>query len=123
MDIKDLVSVEEAAAILGYRKSSITPLCRKGLLEGAFKIGHQWFIPRKVVENYEKAPQGFAAIWKRRHEAEKAEEAAMLETASDRVEEEENVESLEREILHYMRILARKFQRLEKMMAQDKEKH
>ena len=44
MDIKDLVSVEEAAKILGYEKSSVTLLCRKGKLEGAFRIGHQWMI-------------------------------------------------------------------------------
>ena len=62
MDIKDLVSVEEAAKILGYEKSSVTLLCRKGKLEGAFRIGHQWMIPRTVIENYEKAPQGFAAV-------------------------------------------------------------
>ena len=71
MDIKDVVSVEEAAKILGYEKSSVTLLCRKGRLDGAFRIGHQWLIPRATVENFNKAPQGFAAIWQRRHEAEK----------------------------------------------------
>ena len=83
MDIQDLVSVEEAAKILGYRKSSVALLCRQGKLEGAFRIGHQWLIPRTTIENYEKGPQGFAAIWKRRREAEIAadEEIAEARTA------------------------------------------
>ena len=119
MDIKDVVSVEEAAKILGYEKSSVTLLCRKGKLDGAFRIGHQWLIPRATVENYEKGPQGFAAIWQRRHEADKARENELLESDLTGVE---SVEELEREILKYMRVLARKFQRLEKMLAQEKQK-
>ncbi|MBQ4401183.1 MAG: helix-turn-helix domain-containing protein [Synergistaceae bacterium] len=117
MDIKDVVSVEEAAKILGYEKSSVTLLCRKGKLDGAFRIGHQWLIPRATVENYEKAPQGFAAIWERRREAEKAQEKELLEGENTG---EETVEELEREILKGMRLLARKFNRLEKLLAQDK---
>ena len=120
MDIKDVVSVEEAAKILGYEKSSVTLLCRKGKLDGAFRIGHQWLIPRTTVENYEKGPQGFAAIWQRKHEEEKAQEAAMLDddgTADD----EESKESLEAEILKYMKILTRKFRRLEKILAQEEQ--
>ena len=118
MDIKDLVSVEEAAKILGYRNSSVALLCRQGKLEGAFRIGHQWMIPRKTIENYEKAPQGFAAIWKRRREAEKAElEAEILENENEEMLEAlDDKESLEREILACMRTLVRKFNRLEKII-------
>ena len=123
MDIKDLVSVEEAAKILGYRKSSVALLCRQGKLEGAFRIGHQWMIPRKTIENYEKGPQGFAAIWQRRREAEKlqneADDIALSESASDE-SKTDTKEELEREILHYMKILARKIGRLEKIIAQEK---
>lgn len=117
MDIKDMVSVEEAAKILGYRESSVTLLCRKGKLDGAFRIGHQWLIPRSTVKNYEKAPQGFAAIWKRRHEAEKAEEKELL---AGELTGKESVEELEHEILRGMKMLVRKFNRLEKLLAQDK---
>ena len=123
MDIKDLVSVEEAAKILGYRKSSVALLCRQGKLEGAFRIGHQWMIPRKTIENYEKGPQGFAAIWQRRREAEKlqneADDIVLSESASDE-SKTDTKEELEREILHYMKILARKIGRLEKIIAQEK---
>ncbi|MBQ3456406.1 MAG: hypothetical protein IJG36_08215 [Synergistaceae bacterium] len=69
------------------------------------------------MENYEKAPQGFAAIWERRREAEKAQEKELLEGENTG---EETVEELEREILKGMRLLARKFNRLEKLLAQDK---
>ena len=123
MDIKDLVSVEEAAKILGYRKSSVALLCRQGKLEGAFRIGHQWMIPRKTIENYEKGPQGLAVIWQRRREAEKlqneADDIALSEAASDE-SKTDTKEELEREILHYMKILARKIGRLEKIIAQEK---
>ena len=118
MDIKDLVSVEEAAKILGYRKSSVALLCRQGKLEGAFRIGHQWLIPRKTIENYEKGPQGFAAIWQRRREAEQAQ----FEAEPDIAEGVDDKENLEREILQYMRVLSRKFSRLEKIIAQEKKK-
>ena len=113
MDIKDLVSVEDAAKILGYRKSSVALLCRQGKLEGAFRIGHQWLIPRTTIENYEKGPQGFAAIWKRRREAEIAADEEIAEGSDDK-------ENLEREILACMRTLIRKFNRLEKIIAQEK---
>lgn len=121
MDIKDLVSVEEAAKILGYRKSSVALLCRQGKLEGAFRIGHQWLIPRTTIENYEKGPQGFAAIWKRRREAEKAQLEAEIAADEEIAEGSDDKENLEREILACMRTLIRKFNRLEKIIAQEKD--
>ena len=120
MDIKDLVSVEEAAKILGYRKSSVALLCRQGKLEGAFRIGHQWLIPRTTIENYEKGPQGFAAIWKRKREAEKAQLEAEIAADEEIAEGSGDKENLEREILACMRTLIRKFNRLEKIIAQEK---
>lgn len=115
MDIKELVSVEEAAKMLGYEKSSVTLLCRKGKLEGAFRIGHQWLIPRATVENYERGPQGFAAVWERRREA----EIARLEAESEG-ETGDNKEVLELEILQAMKVLIRKISRLERIIAQEK---
>ena len=120
MDIKDVVSVEEAAKILGYEKSSVTLLCRKGKLDGAFRIGHQWLIPRTTIENYEKGPQGFAAIWKRKREAEKAQLEAEIAADEEIAEGSGDKENLEREILACMRTLIRKFNRLEKIIAQEK---
>ena len=108
MDIQDLVSVEEAAKMLGYEKSSVTLLCRKGKLEGAFRIGHQWMIPRATIENYKKAPQGFAAIWQRRREAEKQ---SLENGEAENLSPDSNVE---REILKYMKILIKKIDRLDK---------
>ena len=117
MDINELVSVEEAAKILGYEKSSVTLLCRKGKLEGAFRIGHQWLIPRTTIENYEKAPQGFAAIWQRRHEEEKARIQAELDAEGEITESRE---FLELEILQTMKALNKKLNRLEKLIAEEK---
>lgn len=120
VDVNDLVSVEEAAKILGYRNSSVALLCRQGKLEGAFRIGHQWMIPRTTIENYEKGPQGFAAIWQRRREAEKAQIEAEIADDDEIVEGSDEKENLEREILQYMKILSRKMSRLEKIIAQEK---
>ena len=119
MDISELVSVEEAAKILGYEKSSVTLLCRKGKLEGAFRIGHQWMIPRKVIEDYQPAPQGFAAVWARRRAAEKAQSEAELAAEPEIIAGVETREVLEREILQTMRTLVRKITRLEKLIAQE----
>ncbi len=122
MDINELVSVKEAAKILGYEKSSVTLLCRKGKLEGAFRIGHQWMIPRSTVEQYKPAPQGFAAVWERRRQAEKLQLEAELAADPEYVEGADENEELEREILQCMRTLIRKFNRLEKVIAQEKAK-
>ena len=121
MDIQDLVSVEEAAKILGYQKSSVALLCRQGKLDGAFRIGHQWLIPRKTIENYEKAPQGFAAIWKRKHEQENT-QLAKLEADVMGNSDDVSKENLEREILSCMKLLVKKISRLEKIIAQEKAK-
>ena len=83
------------------------------------KIGRS--VPnRSTVENYEKGPQGFAAIWQRRHEADKAQENEILD---GEMTGEESVEELEREIIKGMKMLARKFNRLEKLLAQDKRRN
>ena len=121
MDIQDFVSVEDAAKILGYVKSSVTLLCRQGKLEGAIRIGHQWLIPRKTIENYEKAPQGFAAVWKQRREKE-SEQLAKLEAEVLGDSGDDSKEDLEQEILSCMKLLVRKISRLEKIIAQEKAK-
>ena len=102
MDIKDLLSVEDAAKILGYRNSSVALLCRQGKLEGAFRMGHQWLIPRTTIENYEKAPQGFAVIWKRKREAEFADH-----------DDKSSAEYINRELLKYIKRLIKKINNLE----------
>ena len=57
----DYLSMEEAMAATGYRRSTITQLCREGKVAGAVKIGRQWIIPRAGLMAYVPGPQGFAA--------------------------------------------------------------
>ena len=125
MDIQEFISIEEAAQKLDYEKSSVTLLCRQGKLDGAVKIGGRWLVPRATIENYVKAPQGFAAIWKRRREAEK------LEAENYVLSDDENSESLEREelsgkknieleILRSLKVLIKEVRKIERMMAQTK---
>ena len=125
MDIQEFISIEEAAQKLGYEKSSVTLLCRQGKLDGAIKIGGRWLVPRATIENYVKAPQGFAAIWKRRREAEK------LEAENYVLSDDENSESLEGEefsekknieleILRSLKVLIKEVRKIERMMAQTK---
>ena len=127
MDIDEYISVEEASKILAYRKESIALLCRQGKFEGVKRIGHQWFIPRKSVENYVKAPQGFAAIWKRRREAEKV-EAENYDLSDDEFSESPETENesytgkknIELEILRCLKILIKEVRKLERTIAQTK---
>ncbi len=124
MDIQEFISIEEAAQKLGYEKSSVTLLCRQGKLDGAIKIGGRWLVPRVTIENYVKAPQGFAAIWKRRREAEK------LEAENYVLSDDENSESLERdevngkknielEILRSLKVLIKEVRKIERMISAD----
>ena len=122
MDINDLLSVEEAAKKLGYRNSSITLLCRQGKMEGAFRIGHQWMIPKATIEKYEKTPRGFAGVWQRRRKAEEAQLEAEIAAEGSESEMSGDKEGLELEILQCMRVLLRKLSRLEKIIAQEKHK-
>lgn len=127
MDIDEYVSVEEASKILDYRKESISLLCRQGRFEGVKRIGHQWFIPRVSVENYVKAPQGFAAIWKRRREAAKI-EAEGYDLTDGEISESSEAESepitgkknIELEILRCLKILIKEVRKLERTVAQTK---
>ena len=107
MDLGELLTIEEAAEKLGYLRSSVTLMCRRGKLEGAFKIGHQWMIPRKSVENYKKGPQGFAVVWERRREEE-------------RQSGHESRQTLEHDIWEGLKALTEKMNRLEEMIAQEK---
>ena len=125
MDIDEYISADEAAKILDYRKESITLLCRQGKFEGVKRIGHQWFIPRSSVENYVKAPQGFAAIWKRRREAEKIEaETYELDDESEVSENETEFENeksagkknIELEILRNLKILIKEVRKIERLL-------
>ena len=123
MDIDEYISVEEASKILAYRKESIALLCRQGKFEGVKRIGHQWFIPRNSVENYVKAPQGFAAIWKRRREAEKIEaENYVLDDDAETPENEISTgkKNIELEILRSLKILIKEVRKIERAIAQAK---
>ena len=84
MDISEFVSIEEAAEILNYKKSSVGLLCRQGKFDGTIRIGKRWLIPRKSVEAYKPGPRGFAAIWERRHKSEESEiESENFDALSD----------------------------------------
>ena len=119
MDIKDVVSVEEAAKVLGYRNSSITMLCRQGKMEGAFRKGHQWLIPKATVESYERNPRGFAAMWKHKRKAEEAEFEAEIAADGSGAEISGNREKVELEILQCMRVLIRKLHRFDEIVSED----
>ena len=124
MDIDEYISADEAAKILDYRKESITLLCRQGKFEGVKRIGHQWFIPRNSVKNYVKAPQGFAAIWKRRREAEKIEaENYILDDEDSETPESEvptGKKNIELEILRSLKVLIKEVRKIERAIAQAK---
>lgn len=56
MELKDYVTVAEAAEIMGKSANLVGKLVREGRLQGAQKMGKAgWLIPRDSVINY--APQ------------------------------------------------------------------
>lgn len=127
MDINDFISTDEAAKKLDYDKCSIAFLCRKGKLKGAVKIGGRWFVPRETVENYVKAPQGYAAIWERRRKAEKkeAENYFLDSETSECLNNEEHSEEysekkdIHMEILKSLKILIKEVRKLGRAIARE----
>ncbi len=55
---KKLISVKEAAQILGITRIRVAVLCKQGRFEGAEKIGSVWIIPRNSVLNFTRLPPG-----------------------------------------------------------------
>ena len=55
---KKLISVKEAAEILGLTRIRVAVLCKQGRFSGAEKIGSVWIIPRESVENFTRLPPG-----------------------------------------------------------------
>ena len=46
---QDYATLAEAAAELGLEESWVRRLCAAGRIEGAFKLGRDWLIPRPIV--------------------------------------------------------------------------
>ena len=49
---RNLISVKEAAQILGLTRIRVAVLCKQGRFKGAEKIGSVWIIPREAVNNF-----------------------------------------------------------------------
>ena len=55
---RDYVNAIEAAEMINVNDSRIRQLCIEGKLNGAFKIGDTWLIPRESVTNYKPGKRG-----------------------------------------------------------------
>lgn len=66
-----MISVTEAAELMGLGRSQVLKLCNDGLLR-AWRVGHAWVIDRESAKNYEPAPRGFAVVWERRRAKDQA---------------------------------------------------
>ena len=55
---KNLLSVKEAAQILGLTRIRVAVLCKQGRFHGAEKIGSVWIIPRESVDSFTRLPPG-----------------------------------------------------------------
>jgi excisionase family DNA binding protein len=49
--MSNLLTVEEAAALLRVSRSTVWRWCKEGTLKSAFKIGHTWRIPADEIED------------------------------------------------------------------------
>ncbi len=54
LPFQDCMTVAEAAEILKLSGPRVTVFCEEGRLEGAFKFGFMWAIPRKAVAAFAK---------------------------------------------------------------------
>ena len=65
------ITAKEAALLLHKTSDYIRKLCASGELEGAYKFGSTWIIPKSAIDNFSPKPRGFAAFWKKYHEEQK----------------------------------------------------
>ena len=61
--LEDFITAKEAATILNRTSDYIRKLCASGQLQGAYKFGATWIIPKLSVENFSPRPKGYAAFW------------------------------------------------------------
>lgn len=54
----ECVTMNEAVQIMKKSNGEISRLCRNGKLNGAFRVGTTWLIPRASAENYKPLPRG-----------------------------------------------------------------
>lgn len=52
IDYPEILSMEEACEILSVGKSTIYQMLKNGEIDGAFRIGKVWKIPRKAISDY-----------------------------------------------------------------------
>lgn len=57
--MRDQITTAEAARILGVTSRHVTLLIRSGKLRGQ-KLGRDWILSRKSVEQFERTPRGRA---------------------------------------------------------------
>ncbi len=120
MNPNDYLVVEEAARLLGFNVGTVSRLCRQGKIEGAYRFGGRWVIPRESVKSYKPAPQGFAAVRQRKIEAQAQSEIDVDLSDTKAVEAEKarlckELSHLEQEnlqILHKIEIIRNKLLRL-----------
>ena len=67
----ELMSVHDAALMLNVDRSRVNVLLKQGRLVGAAKIGRNWVIPRKSVENFRRLPPGGSKNLQHQHEEDK----------------------------------------------------
>ena len=127
MNPDNYLMIEEAAKLLGFNVGTVSRLCRQGKIEGAFRFGGRWLIPKESAKNYKPGPQGFAAVWQRRRQAQEQQELQEseleleIDLSDDNAVEAEkerlckelaHLEEKNLEILHKIEIIRKKLLRL-----------
>ena len=77
--LEDFITAKEAAMILNRTSDYIRKLCASGQLQGAYKFGATWIIPKRSVENFSPRPKGYAAFWQKYRAAQKEKEQKLRE--------------------------------------------
>jgi excisionase family DNA binding protein len=71
------ITVTDAAKQLNLTSGHVRQLCIDGKFPEAEKMGKTWIIPREAVEKYQPEEKGFAAVWKKKHAREAAQQAEL----------------------------------------------
>ena len=77
--LEGFITAKEAATIMKCTSDYVRKLCASGRLQGAYKFGATWIIPKVSVESFSPQPRGFAAFWQKYHAEQKEKRQQLIE--------------------------------------------
>ncbi len=76
--LEEFITAKEASVIMKRTSDYVRKLCTKGELEGAYKFGATWIIPKSSVDKYSPKPRGFKLFWEKYHAEQREKEKKLM---------------------------------------------